>query len=100
MKQYDMKMKTNDNFLIPSMSKKHGLCIGDDFLLPVDVEECVEFAGVRQAGPCDRQHAGRAHCERLESEITRVCELSKETLDAPPAAHARHQLGECAEHLT
>lgn len=82
------------------MIRKHCLCIGTDFLLPVDVEECVEFAWVCQAGPRDGQHTGRAHGERLQSEIARVCQLSKEALDAPPAAHAWHQLGESAEYLT
>lgn len=79
---------------------KHYLCICDYSLLPMDVEECVKFAGVWQAGPGDGQHTRWAHGQRLQSEVTRICELSEEALDTAPAAHTRHQLRERTEHLT
>lgn len=64
----------------------------------MDVEEGVELLCADHAGLGDREHADGLHSEGLQSRVPRLHQLGEEALHTPPAAHARHQLGQGAEH--
>lgn len=66
---------------------------------PVHVEERVKLLGISHAAAGDREHPLGPHGEGLQGGVPRLHELWEEALHAAPAAHARHQLRQRAQHL-
>lgn len=66
---------------------------------PMHVEERVELLGISHAAAGDWEHPLGPHGEGLQGRVPWLHQLREEALHAAPAAHARHQLRQRAQHL-